>query len=86
MANLQHTAERIFRHVDTGRLPVGYALAMGAIIDAHDDDPDFHDWADTVTGSTVEILIARMVRNGKWDDPAWLQEYIREASLKENTA
>jgi hypothetical protein len=91
MANLQHIADRIFRHVDASNLPAGYATVMGALIDAYGvptangDDPDFHEWVDSVTGSTIEKLIARMVRNGKWDDPAWLQEYIREASIKENT-
>ncbi|WP_437559384.1 hypothetical protein [Acidithiobacillus sulfuriphilus] len=77
MANLQHIADRIFRHVDAGHLPVGYTLAMGALIDAYDEDPDFHAWADTVQGSRVEKLIARMVRQGKWDDPFWLREYVR---------
>ncbi|MHB1705940.1 MAG: hypothetical protein ACYCSH_07875 [Acidithiobacillus sp.] len=28
MSNLQHVAERIFRHVDAGRLPAGYAQAF----------------------------------------------------------
>lgn len=86
MANLQHIADRIFRHVDAGHLAAGYATTMGALIDAYDDDPDFHEWADSVPGSAVEKLIARMVRKGAWDDPAWLREYIREASHKENAA
>ena len=85
MANIQHIADRIFRHVDAGHLTAGYALAMGALIDAHGEDPDFHEWADDVPGSAVEKLVARMVRQGKWGDPAWLREYIREA-LKENAA
>ncbi|MDA8378701.1 MAG: hypothetical protein M0Z50_17045 [Planctomycetia bacterium] len=86
MANLQHIADRIFQHVDVGRLPAGYSLVMGALIDAYDEDPDFHAWVDSVTGSAIEKLIACMVRAGKWDDPAWLREYVREASLKENAA
>ena len=85
MANLQHIAARIFRHVDAGRLPVGYALAMGALIDAYGEEPDFHAWADTVPGSVVEELIARMVRQGKWGDPAWLRDYVLEAA-KESAA
>lgn len=80
MANIQHIADRIFRHVDAGHLSVGYALAMGAIIDAYDDDPDFHEWADAVQGSAIEKLIACMVRTGKWDDPVWLREYTRAAT------
>lgn len=97
MANLQHIADRIFRHVDAGHLPAGYANCMGALIDAYgtpparvppamDDDPDFHEWVDSVPGSAIEKLIACMVRKGAWSDPAWLREYIREASLKENAA
>lgn len=79
MANLQHIAGRIFRHVDAGHLAVGFALAMGAIIDAQDEDPDVHGWIDAVPGSAVEKLIACMVRRGKWDDPTWLREYVRKA-------
>lgn len=82
MANLQHIADRIFRHVDAGRLPVGYALAMGALIDAYDDDPDFHEWLDGVTGGAVEKLIDRMAHHGAWNDPAWLREYVREATKR----
>ena len=91
MANIQHVATRIFRHVDAGHLPAGYALAMGALVDAYgvpparDDDPDFHAWADAVPGSAVEKLMACMVRQGKWGDSAWLREYVREAT-RENAA
>lgn len=85
MANIQHIAGRIFRHVDAGYLPAGYSLAMGALIDAYDECPDFHAWVDAVPGSSVEKLIARMVRQGKWSDSAWLRGYVREA-LKEKAA
>ena len=96
MANLQHIADRIFRHVDAGRLQAGYALTMGALIDAYgmppvlvkparDGDPDFHEWVDSVPGSAIEKLIACMVRKGAWNNPEWLREYIREAS-KESAA
>ncbi len=84
MANIQHIADRIFRHVDAGHLQAGYALTMGALIDAN-DDPDFHEWVDGVPGSAVEKLIACMVRKGAWNNPEWLREYIREAS-KESAA
>ena len=80
MANIQHIADRIFRHVDAGCLPAGYALVMGALVDAYDDDPDFHEWADAVPGSAVEKLMACMVRQGKWGDSAWLRAYVREAT------
>jgi hypothetical protein len=33
MANLQHIADRIFRHVDAGHLVAGYSASMGALID-----------------------------------------------------
>lgn len=79
MANIQHIAERIFRHVDAGHLPAGYALAMGSLIDAYDDDPDFHEWADSVNGSAVEKLMACMVRKCAWHDMAWLREAIQES-------
>lgn len=79
MANLQHIAERIFRHVNAGHLTAGYATAMGVMIDAYDDDPDFHEWVNSVPGSAVEKLLACMVRHEKWDDPVWLREYVREA-------
>ena len=85
MANLQHIADRIFRHVDVGRLPAGYSLVMGTLIDAYDEDPDFHAWVDGVTGSAIEKIIACMVCAGKWDDPVWLWKYIREAT-KESAA
>ena len=80
MANIQHIAARIFRHANAGRLPAGYALAMGALVDAYDEDPDFHEWADAVPGSAVEKLMACMVRQGKWGDPVWLRDYVREAA------
>ena len=86
MANIQHIADRIFRHVDADHLSAGYTLTMGALIDAYDDDPDFHEWVDSVPGSAVEKLIARMVRKGAWNNPEWLREYIREASPKESAA
>lgn len=125
MANIQHIAERIFRHVEVGHLPAGYALTMGALIDAYgmplqgaflpgaslpgasrlqgsfpvqvanlperDEEPDcrshdFHEWVNRVSDSAIEILIARMVRKGAWDNPEWLREYVQEASLKENAA
>lgn len=85
MANIQHIADRIFKHADAGHLPAGYALTMGALIDAYDDDPDFHAWVDSVPGSAVEKLIACAVRKGVWDHPDWLREYVREA-LKESAA
>lgn len=78
MANIQHIAERIFRHVNEDHLPAGYAACMGAIIEAYDEDPDVHEWVDAVQGSAVEILIARMVRAGAWDDPVWLRDALRE--------
>lgn len=78
MANIQHIAERIFRHVNAGHLPAGYALTMGALIDAYNDDTDFHKWVDTETGSVIEKLITSMVRTGKWNDSTWLRETIRK--------
>ena len=81
MANIQHIADRIFRHVGADRLSAGYAKAMGALIDAHDDDPDFHEWAEGVSGSQIEKLIATIVLHGKWNDPAWLRAYVLEASM-----
>jgi hypothetical protein len=92
MANMQHVAERIFRHVDAGHLPAGYANCMGALIDAYgatparDDDLDFHEWADKVQGSAIEKLIACMVRQGSWDNPAWLREYVWEERQREGAA
>ncbi|MBU2742414.1 hypothetical protein HAQ01_14030 [Acidithiobacillus thiooxidans] len=85
MANIQHIADRIFRHVDAGHLPVGYAIAMGSLIDAYDDDPDFREWMDDVNGCAVEKLIACMVRKGAWHNPQWLHTYILESS-QENAA
>jgi hypothetical protein len=79
VANLQHIAARIFRHVESEHLAAGYALAMGSIIDAYDEDPDVHGWIDAQPGSAIEKLIACMVRQGKWDDPCWLREYVRKA-------
>ncbi|MBU2853340.1 hypothetical protein [Acidithiobacillus ferriphilus] len=91
MANIQHIATRIFRHVDAGHLPVGYTLTMGALIDAYGDNPNFHEWVDAVPGSAVEKLIACMVRTGKWDDQEWLREYVlvctpQGEALKESAA
>lgn len=87
MASIQHIADRIFRHVDAGGLPAGYALTMGALLDAYDDDPDFHEWADSVPGSAVEKLIVCMVRHGAWNSHEWLREYVQEAiKEKENAA
>jgi hypothetical protein len=85
VANIQHIADRIFRHADAGRLPAGYALVMGTLVDAYDDDPDFHEWVDGVPGSAVEKLIARMVRQAKWGDFAWLRETVR-AELEKGSA
>ncbi len=82
MANIQHIADHIFRHVDAGRLPVGYALSMGALIDAYGDDPDFHEWVDAVSGSAVENLIAKMVHQGKWGDFIWLREAVQSQMEK----
>ena len=82
MANLQHIAARVFRHVEDGHLPAAYSPTMGTLIDAYDNDPDFHEWADGVAGSTVEKLIATMVRQGKWDDPDWLREYVRRQAQR----
>ncbi len=78
MANLQHIAERIFRHADAGHLSVGYALVMGVLIETYEDNPDFHQWADTVQGSDVEKMIACMVRAEAWDDPRWLDDYLKK--------
>lgn len=78
MASIQHIADRIFRHVGAGHLAAGYSLTMVALIDAYNDDPDFHEWVNKVPGSAVEKLIACMVRKGKWNDPTWVGEYIRE--------
>ncbi len=83
MADLQHIAARIFRHVDAGGLTAGYANVMGALIDADADDPDFHEWAATVPDSSIEKLIACMVRKGAWNNLAWLREYVWEARQKE---
>lgn len=80
MASLQHIAERIFRRVNAGHLEDSFALAMGAIIDANDEDPDVRDWIDTVSVSAVERLIACMAHHGKWNDRIWLREYVRKAS------
>ena len=83
MANLQHIADRIFRHVDAGHLVAGYAASMGALIDAYgvtparDEDPDFHAWIDAVPGSAVEKLLVCMVRAGAWEDPGWLAAWIQ---------
>ncbi|MHB8850094.1 MAG: hypothetical protein ACYC45_03165 [Acidithiobacillus ferriphilus] len=77
MANLQHIADRIFRNVDAGHLVVGYSASMGALIDAYDDDPDFHAWIDAVPGSAVEKLLVCMVRAGAWEDPGWLAAWIQ---------
>lgn len=60
MANIQHIADRIFKHADAGHLPVGYALTMGALIDAYDDDPDFHAWVDSVPGSAGPLFRGRV--------------------------
>jgi hypothetical protein len=81
MANLQHIADRIFRYVDAGRLDAGYASCMGALIDAYDEEPDFHEWMDTISGSVVEKLIACMTRQGKWDDPIWLMDHIQQMDI-----
>ena len=65
---------------------VAQKSVMRALIDAYDDDPDFHEWADRVPGSAVEKLIAHMVRKGKWNDPVWLREYVQESLDKECAA
>ena len=90
MANIQQVAERIFRHVEADHLPAGYALIMGALIDAYNDDPNFREWVDGVTGSAIEKLIACAVRKSAWNNPGWLREYVREVQettkSKENAA
>ncbi|WP_215876008.1 hypothetical protein HF292_009670 [Acidithiobacillus ferruginosus] len=77
MANLQHIADRIFRHVEAGHLAAGYALTMGALIDVYDADHDFHAWVDVVPSSAVEKLLVCMVRAGTWEDPGWLAAWIK---------
>ncbi|MBU2755252.1 hypothetical protein HFU84_08640 [Acidithiobacillus sp. CV18-2] len=76
MANLQHIAERIFRHVDAGHLVAGYASAMGFVLDRYDDDPDFHDWVQRSPGSDVEKLLACMVKSAAWNNEEWLANYL----------
>jgi len=81
LANLQHIAQRVFRNVNAGRLAAGYAPAMGMLIDLHEEHPGFHEWANAVSGSAVENLLACMVRAGAWDDPRWLEEYLARVQV-----
>lgn len=86
MANIQNIADRIFRHVNEGHLQAGYALAMGAIIDADNENSVFHAWVNTVYDSAIEKLIACMVRKGAWDNPTWLLEYLQEMEVSNHDA
>ncbi|MGK9450241.1 hypothetical protein ACSSZE_03110 [Acidithiobacillus caldus] len=83
MSNIQRIADSVFRHVDSGGLPTEYALAMGALIDAYDENPDIHEWADQATGNAIDAMMNSMVKQKKWNDTAWLESYVRNASPKQ---
>lgn len=77
LSDFQSIANRISRHVDLGYLPAGYALAVHSLVTAYRENTEFRQWAAETPGSSVEKLIACMVRRGKWGDSAWLREYLR---------
>ena len=85
MANMQRIADSVFSHVDAGILIAEYALAMGALIDTYDDNPDIHAWVDNATGSAIYAMIDRMVQKRKWNNIAWLENYVRNTSPNQYT-
>jgi hypothetical protein len=85
VANIQRIADSVFSHVDAGILIAEYALAMGALIDTYDDNPDIHAWVDNATGSAIYAMIDRMVQKRKWNNIAWLENYVRNTSPNQYT-